>query len=120
MFTGILGDLEALRCLKRLRGISARLLENSLRGRLGIGNLVLLLVGFQLSFDAAEFMLDDIESLIYEYRGVAGRSVFKVHPVLIVNVEEGAQNALSPTGENILERENHHRRLLAGKRSGKS
>ena len=113
-------DGELVGGLESLRGIGAGLLHVGRTDLVDVGQVVALLEVLEVFLDAAEFPLDDHETLVDELGRVGDGQVLVLHPVLLIDVQQGAQHGLGAAGEHILHGQDDHGGLLVGQAGGKA
>ena len=106
--------------LERLRGVGAGLLHVGRSDLVDVGQVVALLEVLEVFLDAAEFPLDDDETLVDELGRVGDGQVLVLHPILLVDVQQGAQHGFGAAGEHILHGQDDHGGLLVGQAGGKA
>ena len=114
-----LGDRQLVGRLEALRGIGAGLLRESVSGLLDVRDVVALLEFLDVLLDAAEFALDDVQAVVDEQGGVAHRLVLVLHPFLVVDVQEGAEDGFGAGREDVLLGEHDDGGLLGRETGGK-
>ena len=83
------------------------LLHVHARSGADIGDEVLALVLGDVAVDGGEFLLDDLETVVDEHRGREGDLVLVLYPVLVVDVDEGVEDVLSPGYRDVVVRKDN-------------
>ena len=73
-----------------------------------VRNHILALVGRDIGIDAAELLLDVLETLVDEERSAHGHLVAVVNPVLVVHLDDHIQHVLGPAGALVGEGQVKH------------
>ena len=111
-------DRQLVGGLEALGGIGRGLLHVGVAHLLDVRDVVALLVILEVFLDTAEFPFDDVQTVVDEQGGVADGLVLVLHPLLVVDVQEGAENGLGTGREGVLQGKDHDGGLLAGEAGG--